>query len=66
MNKASLARLANSYGADFVILSSANGPDMTWQEWYDAFKTDGLALWAIRNQRFGGNKPFEVGLIKRN
>jgi hypothetical protein len=61
MNKASLARLAASYGPDFVMLKKANGPLVSWQTWYDEFGTDGLALWAIRNKRFGNGKPFKIG-----
>ena len=61
MNKASLARLAASYGPDFVQIKEANGKLLSWVEWQAKYGTDGLALWAIRNKRFGGNAPFKIG-----
>lgn len=61
MNKKSLERIANTYGPKFVMLKRASGGALiTWQQWYDEFKTDGLALWAIRNKRFGG-EVFKIG-----
>lgn len=61
MSKPALARLAASYGPDFVQIKEANGKLLSWQEWQSKYGTDGLALWAIRNKRFGDNAPFKIG-----
>ena len=61
MSKPALARLAASYGPDFVQIKEANGVLLSWQEWQAKYGTDGLALWAIRDKRFGDNTPFKIG-----
>jgi hypothetical protein len=61
MNRAALAKLAATFGPDFVAIRKASGGLVTWQAWYEEFHTDGLALWAIRNKRFGSKIPFKVG-----
>lgn len=61
MNKKSLERLYNTYGPGFVTIKRATGgPGITWEQWFKEFGTDGLALWAIRNKRFGG-EAFKIG-----
>ena len=61
MSKPALARLAASYGPDFVQIKEANGVLLSWQEWQEKYGTDGLALWAVRNKRFGDNAPSKIG-----
>ena len=61
MNQKSLAKVAASYGPDFVQIKEANGKLLSWQEWQSKYGTDGLALWAVRNKRVGDNAPFKIG-----
>ena len=60
MSKPALARLAASYGPDFVQIKEANGVLLSWQEWQAKYGTDGLALWAIRDRRLG-KSTFHIG-----
>jgi len=61
MNKSSLGRLAASYGPNFVQIKEADGKLISWEAWREKYGTDGLALWAIRNKRIGGNASFKIG-----
>ena len=60
MNEKSIKRLVATYGPRFVVLEeadpgleSAGYRKLTCEQWHTKYGTDGLALWAIRNKRFG-------------
>lgn len=57
MNQKSIERLEANYGPRFMVLAEADAQMetamLTREAWREKYGTDGLALWALRNVRFG-------------